>query len=132
MNDDKKDQPTQSPNGTVERKYFTFDALKLENGETLSPVTIAYETYGKLNAEADNAILLCHALSGDAHVAGISKENGKMGWWEFLIGPGRAFDTNRHFVICSNVIGGCSGSTGPSSIDPNTKKPYGMSRGNII
>ncbi|MEI7905609.1 MAG: homoserine O-acetyltransferase [Candidatus Firestonebacteria bacterium] len=126
MNDDEKDIIKESPNGIVETKLFKFDSLTLENGEALSPVQLAYETYGSLNNSKDNAILLCHALSGDAHVAGISKTTGKPGWWEFLIGPGRAFDTNKYFVICSNVIGGCSGSTGPSSIDSKTSKPYGM------
>ncbi len=125
MNDDKIEVPKDSPNGIVETKYFEFNSLTLESGEELSPVTIAYETYGKLNEKKDNAILLCHALSGDAHVAGLSKETEKLGWWEFMIGPGRAFDTNKYFVICSNVLGGCKGSTGPSSIDPAKGKPYG-------
>lgn len=125
MNDDKIELPKDSPNGTVETQYFKFDSLTLENGEKLSPVTIAYEAYGKLNGNKDNAILLCHALSGDAHAAGLSKETGKLGWWEFMVGPGRAFDTDKYFVICSNVIGGCKGSTGPSSIDPVKNKPYG-------
>jgi len=125
MNDDKIELPKTSPNGTVETQYFKFDSLTLENGEVLSPVTIAYETYGKLNEKKDNAILLCHALSGDAHLAGISKEDKKLGWWEFMIGPGRAYDTDKYFVIGSNVLGGCKGSTGPSSTNPKTNKPYG-------
>lgn len=116
-----------SPLGHSETKFFTFDSLQLESGEVLSPVTIAYETYGELNRAKDNAILICHALTGDAHAAGVSKETGKLGWWEIMIGPGKPFDTNRYFVICSNVIGGCKGSTGPSSINPKTGKPYGMS-----
>jgi homoserine O-acetyltransferase len=116
-----------SPLGYTETKFFTFDALELESGEVLSPVTIAYETYGTLNEKKDNAILICHALTGDAHAAGVSKETGKLGWWEIMIGPGKAFDTDKYFVICSNVIGGCKGSTGPSSINPKTGKPYGMS-----
>ncbi|MCX5776673.1 MAG: alpha/beta fold hydrolase, partial [Candidatus Firestonebacteria bacterium] len=125
MNDDKIDLLKDSPNGQVETKYFKFASLDLESGETLSPVTLAYETYGNLNEKKDNAILLCHALSGDAHLAGISKEDGKLGWWEFMIGPGRAFDTDKYFVIGSNVLGGCKGSTGPSSINPKTNKAYG-------
>ena len=80
---------------------------------------MAYETYGKLNAEKSNAVLVAHALSGDAHAAGVG------GWWESLIGPGKGLDTNRYFVICSNVIGGCRGSTGPASLNPKTGKPYG-------
>lgn len=116
-----------SPLGYTETKFYTFDSLPLESGEILSPVTIAYETYGILNQNKDNAILICHALTGDAHAAGISKETGKLGWWEIMIGPGKPFDTNKYFVICSNVIGGCKGSTGPSSINPKTGKPYGMS-----
>lgn len=116
-----------SPLGFSETKFFTFDSLQLESGEILSPVTIAYETYGELNKSKDNAILICHALTGDAHAAGISKETGKLGWWEIMIGPDKPFDTNKYFVICSNVIGGCKGSTGPGSINPKTGKPYGMS-----
>ncbi|MCX7771049.1 MAG: homoserine O-acetyltransferase [Proteobacteria bacterium] len=116
-----------SPLGITETKFFTFESLQLESGEVLSPVTIAYETYGKLNNNKDNAILICHALTGDAHAAGISKETGKLGWWEIMIGPDKPFDTNKYFIICSNVIGGCKGSTGPSSINPKTGKPYGMS-----
>ncbi len=116
-----------SPVGITETKFYTFDELILESGEKLSLVTVAYETYGKLNENRDNAILICHALTGDAHVAGISKADGNLGWWDFMIGPGRAFDTNKYFVICSNVIGGCKGTTGPSSINPETGVPYGMS-----
>jgi homoserine O-acetyltransferase len=88
---------------------------------------VAYETYGLLNAAKTNAILVLHAFSGDAHAAGIGPETGKPGWWDNSIGPGKAFDTNKYFVICSNVLGGCRGSTGPGSIDPATGRPYGMS-----
>ncbi len=113
--------------GVVKTKYFNFNSLILESGEVLSPVRIAYETYGKLNKKKDNAILICHALSGDSHAAGKHRESGEnTGWWDNVIGPGKAFDTNRYFVICSNVIGGCKGSTGPSSINPKTEEPYGM------
>ncbi|HMN30060.1 MAG TPA: homoserine O-acetyltransferase, partial [Caldilineaceae bacterium] len=116
--------------GVVETKSFTYaedEPFCLESGETLSPVTIAYETYGQLNAERSNAILICHALSGSAHAAGLCDENErKPGWWDDCIGPGKAFDTDRFFVICSNVLGSCYGSTGPMSIDPATGKPYGL------
>ncbi len=91
----------------------------MESGEKLAPVTLAYETYGTLNAEKSNAILILHALSGDAHVSG------EGGWWSNLVGEGKAIDTNKYYVICSNVIGGCRGSTGPSSINPTTGEPYG-------
>jgi homoserine O-acetyltransferase len=107
-------------------QYDSFEALQLDSGRTLSPVTIAYETYGQLNAPKDNAILLMHALSGSAH-AGFINDKGEHGWWEDFIGPGGALDTDRYFVICSNVLGGCSGSTGPGSVDPATGRPYGLS-----
>ncbi len=111
----------------VEAHSARFDSIALDNGATLAPVEIAYETYGELNANKSNAILVLHAFSGDAHAAGISPESGKPGWWDNMIGPGKAFDTNKYFVICSNVLGGCRGSTGPSSINPATGCPYGMS-----
>jgi homoserine O-acetyltransferase len=116
--------------GVVETQYYTFahppDELKLEGGKSLGPVTLAYETYGRLNADKSNAILVCHALSGDAHAAGVHDGEDNPGWWEDMIGPGKALDTDRYFVICSNVIGGCKGSTGPSSINPKTGKPYAL------
>jgi homoserine O-acetyltransferase/O-succinyltransferase len=116
--------------GIVETQYYIFasppNELKLECGKTLGPVTLAYETYGTLNAEKSNAILVCHALSGDAHAAGLHKGEENPGWWEDMIGPGKAFDTNRYFVISSNVIGGCKGSTGPSSINPKAGKAYAL------
>jgi homoserine O-acetyltransferase/O-succinyltransferase len=99
--------------------------LVLESGEKLGPITIAYETYGELNEAKSNAILILHALSGDAHVAGIDKLEKSLGWWDDLIGPAKGIDTDKYFVICSNVIGGCRGSTGPSSINPKTGKHYG-------
>ncbi len=102
---------------------YTFanppDGLRLESGETLGPVTLAYETYGKLNADKSNAVLVLHALSGDSHAAG------EGGWWSSLIGPAKGIDTDSYFVVCSNVLGGCRGSTGPASINPQTSKPYG-------
>ncbi len=111
----------------VEASVVRFDSIALDSGATLAPVDVAYETYGQLNAERSNAILVLHAFSGDAHAAGISPETGKPGWWDNMIGPGKAFDTNRYFVISSNVLGGCRGTTGPSSINPATGSPYGMS-----
>ena len=98
----------------------TFDQLPLDCGAILSPVEVAYETYGTLNAAKDNAILATHAFSGDAHAAG------EGGWWSNMIGPGKAFDTDRYFVICSNILGGCRGTTGPGSINPETGCPWAM------
>ncbi len=116
--------------GLVETKTFTFaedEPFQLESGAVLQPVTIAYETYGKLNAERSNAILILHALSGSAHAAGYHTEDDeKPGWWDESIGPGKAFDTDQFFVICSNVLGSCYGSSGPKSINPATNKPYGL------
>jgi homoserine O-acetyltransferase len=110
----------------IERGAFTFDSISLDNGSKLAPVDAAYETYGELNAAKSNAILIEHAFSGDAHAGGISPETGKPGWWDNMIGPGKAFDTDRYFVICTNVLGGCRGSTGPGSVDPATGCPYGL------
>ncbi|NTW06972.1 MAG: homoserine O-acetyltransferase [Syntrophaceae bacterium] len=114
----------------VETQYFSFgeptEELVLKSGEKLGPVTLAYETYGQLNPQRSNAILICHALSGDAHAAGRHVYEQKAGWWDNMIGPRKAFDTDRYFIICSNVIGGCKGSTGPASLDPATGKPYGL------
>jgi homoserine O-acetyltransferase len=116
--------------GIVERQYFTFaedSPMPLDSGETLGPITLAYETYGRLNPDRSNAIMIVHALSGDSHAAGYYQEMGhKPGWWDDCIGPGKAFDTNKYFIICSNVIGGCQGSTGPGSINPKTGQPYGL------
>jgi homoserine O-acetyltransferase/O-succinyltransferase len=111
----------------VEACCARFESIALEGGATLSPVEIAYETYGRLNPARSNAILITHAFTGDAHAAGISHETGKPGWWDNMIGPGKAFDTDRYFVICSNVLGGCQGTTGPASINPATGRPYAMS-----
>jgi len=114
----------------TETRYFTFahppDELTLESGEKLGPITLAYETYGELNRQKSNAVLVLHALSGDAHAAGFHKGEATAGWWDNLIGPGKGLDTDKYFVICSNVIGGCKGSTGPSSINPVTGQPYGL------
>ncbi len=117
--------------GLVETQYvrlFTAEnKMPLESGASLGPVDVAYETYGQLNEKKDNAILITHALSGDAHVAGRHKpDDRKPGWWDLMIGPGKPFDTNKYFIVCSNNLGGCMGTTGPSSINPETGKPYGL------
>ncbi len=112
--------------GIVKTDYADFDELLLESGEMIAPFKIAYEMYGKLNPSKSNAVLVCHALSGDAHAAGFHESQNKPGWWDSMIGQGRAFDTDRYFVICSNVLGGCSGSTGPSSTNPATGLAYGI------
>lgn len=143
--------------GVVPARTLELTDVQLSSGATLPSVTVSYETLGTLSPERDNAILLCHALSGDAHVggwresdaraAGWSPEQGsawspgdsatgdpdaapadtvRPGWWDPFVGPGKAFDTDRYFVICSNVLGGCSGTTGPSSVDPETERPYGL------
>ncbi len=131
--------------GEVETRYMTLPRpLVLECGKSLEPVTIAYETYGKLSPAKDNVILVCHALSGDAHAAGTSPEatlestrdgfraderdqgaTASLGWWDGMIGPGKAFDTDEHFVVSTNLLGGCRGTTGPSSENPETGRPYG-------
>ena len=108
-------------------RFGPDEPLMLDAGIALSPFQIGYRTYGTLNADRSNAILICHALTGDQHVASRNPVTGKPGWWEIMIGPGRPIDTNRYFVICSNVLGGCMGTTGPSSIDPSTDKPFGLS-----
>ena len=110
------------PRDFVSTEPFTFD-----NGLSIPGFTLRYETYGHLNAAGDNAVLICHALSGDHHCAGIhALTDKKPGWWNNLIGPGKAVDTNKFFVLCANVLGGCQGSTGPSSLDPRTGRAYGI------
>lgn len=113
--------------GLVEPKSARFDtALMLECGRSLPSYELVYEAYGRLNAARSNAILICHALSGTHHAAGYnSPSDRKPGWWEVCIGPGKPIDTNRFFVVCSNNLGGCHGSTGPTSINPVTDEPYG-------
>ena len=142
-------QPARNPEaggvGTIQTQYVDLaQLLPLDSGATLPAVRLVYETYGTLTPERDNAILVCHALSGDAHAAGWSADTDApsavdgigadergvrprsgLGWWDGLIGPGKAFDTNRYFVICTNIIGSCRGSTGPGSPDPATGQPYG-------
>ncbi len=111
----------------VKTQNYTFDELTLESGEKFGPITLAYETYGKLSESKNNAILIFHSLSGDAHVAGKHSESDKKpGWWDNMVGPGKAFDTDKYFVLCINIFGGCQGSTGPSSINSKTNKPYGI------
>lgn len=117
--------------GRVDKQAFTFadspSPMRLACGATIGPVTLAYETYGHINDTGTNAILILHALSGDAHVAGThSDSDDKPGWWDFMVGPGKGIDTDHYFVICSNILGSCMGSTGPASIDPATGKPYGL------
>jgi homoserine O-acetyltransferase len=102
------------------------DPLVLESGESLAPVEVAYETYGTLAADGSNAVFVCHALTGDAHAAGHHGDEERPGWWDTLIGPGKPLDTERLFVICPNLLGGCRGTTGPSSIDPSTGRAYGL------
>jgi homoserine O-acetyltransferase/O-succinyltransferase len=115
----------------TERQYVTVTSpeqpLRLECGAALAPVRICYETFGRLSPARDNAILVCHALTGDGHVAGVyGNGDRRPGWWETAVGPGKALDTERYFVICSNVIGGCQGTTGPSDLNPETGRPYGL------
>ncbi len=117
--------------GIVETEHWRFarppEELELRSGARLGPIDVAYETYGDLSPERDNAVLVCHALSGDAHVAGRnSPDDRKPGWWDVMVGPGKGIDTDEYFVICSNCIGGCKGSTGPASTNPDTGQPYGL------
>ena len=121
------DQLKNSVGIVTPRNFVIEEGLKLQCGQVLAPITLCNEVYGTLSKNADNAILIEHALSGDAHVAGYhSPDDEKPGWWETMVGPGKTFDTNKYFIVCSNIIGGCSGSTGPSSINPKTGKRYGM------
>jgi homoserine O-acetyltransferase len=109
----------------VSTQIKRFPSLELESGAVVAPVDVAFETYGTLNAAKSNAILVVHAFSGDAHAAGVDAD-GQRGWWDNMIGPGKGFDTDKYFVIASNVLGGCKGTTGPSSINPATGRPYAM------
>jgi homoserine O-acetyltransferase len=119
-------QEAESPRESLVVRFGADRPLKLDSGIALSPFQIAYKTYGQLNAQRSNAILICHALTGDQHAASVHPVTGKNGWWETMVGPGKPIDTERYFVICSNVVGGCMGSSGPSSIDPKTGQPYGL------
>src|SRR6202047_504266 len=122
---DERSQEADHPSSLV--ALFGMDQpLPLDCGIDLKPFQIAYQTYGELNADKSNAILVCHALTGDQHVANKHPVTGKPGWWETMVGPGRPLDTNQYFIICANVIGGCMGSTGPASTNPATGKPWGL------
>jgi homoserine O-acetyltransferase len=117
--------------GIVEKKLFTFadppDEMVLESGARFGPLTLAYETCGTLNEDNSNAILILHALSGDSHVAGYyTPDDEKPGWWDNMVGPGKGIDTDKYFIVCSNIIGSCMGSTGPCTINPKTVLPYGL------
>jgi homoserine O-acetyltransferase/O-succinyltransferase len=115
-----------NPQQSLVVRFGPDKPLRLDAGVELSPFQIAYQTYGQLNADRSNAVLICHALTGDQHVANVHPITGKPGWWETLIGPGKPIDTERYFVICPNVIGACMGSTGPSSTNPKTGTPWGL------
>lgn len=132
MSTDTVTQPDLTPDmeGCVQRQYATLfeppHVLVLESGKSLGPITVAYQTYGELSPRKDNAVYICHALTGDAHVAGRrTPQDRKPGWWDGFVGPGKAIDTDKYFVICSNILGGCQGTTGPSSVNPDTGEPYG-------
>src|SRR5918997_1050766 len=113
--------------GTPGRSHHAIGSFESELGGKFDDVTLAYETWGALNAQADNVVLLTHALTGDSHAAGgPSAGHRRGGWWDPMVGPGRPINTDEYFVVCSNVLGGCSGSTGPASVDPETGEPYGM------
>ena len=107
-------------------RFPAAQPLRLDSGASLAPLEIAYKTYGRLNADRSNAVLVCHALTGDQHMASTNPITGKPGWWSLFVGPGLPLDTDRYFVICSNVVGGCMGTTGPASIDPTTNQAYGL------
>ena len=115
--------------GLVMEQSITFESgIRLDSGRILAPVTLAFETYGTLNGQRSNAILVAHAWTGDAHLAGKRSESEtRPGWWDAIVGPGRLLDTGRYFVICINVIGSCFGSTGPTSINPKTGRRYNLS-----
>ncbi|GAA2276451.1 homoserine O-acetyltransferase [Glycomyces scopariae] len=122
------DTPATDLSATTTRRIAVADPgdpLLLAGGGRLDHVEVAYETYGRLNARRDNAVFIAHALTGDAHAAGRSAEDGRTGWWDNLIGPGKAVDTDRHFVVCPNLLGGCKGTTGPSSPEPGAGRAWG-------
>jgi homoserine O-acetyltransferase len=127
MNDDLSDRfgEAETPHSLVAR-FGADKPLKLDAGVDLSPFQIAYQTYGTLDIERSNAVLICHALTGDQHVANVHPVTGKVGWWETMVGPGRPIDTERYFVICPNVVGGCMGTTGPASAAPQSGEPWGL------
>ena len=114
-----------APDSQVVR-FARSQPLLLDSGQYFAPLQVAYQTYGALNADKSNAILICHALTGDQHVNNVHPVTGKAGWWEIMIGPGKPMDTDRFFVICANVLGACMGTSGPASTNPDTGKPYGL------
>jgi len=133
MNKQAQTDPAPGSAGVVEKLFYTFaeppQQMVLESGARLGPITIAYETWGRLSKNRDNTILVAHAFSGDSHAAGYYADDpadAKPGWWDSLIGPGKGLDTSKYFVICANILGGCMGTTGPSSINPETGTPYGL------
>jgi homoserine O-acetyltransferase len=115
-----------NPRESLVARFGADAPLALDSGVALSPFQIAYKTYGTLNAARSNAVLVCHALTGDQHVASVHPVTDKPGWWETMVGPGKPIDTERYFVICPNVVGACMGTTGPSSTNPETGKPWGL------
>ncbi len=123
---DRKIKNYQSDLGYTSQTVTTLPGIKTQSGFEFETVDVAYMTLGELTPEKDNVVLICHALSGTAHVAGLDKETGRPGWWDYHVGPGKTIDTDRFFVISFNILGGCNGSTGPSSIDPRTGKPFGV------
>ena len=110
----------------LDRSVRLLGPLPLDSGASLAPVEYAYETYGTLNADRSNAILVCHALTGDQYLASTHPITGKPGWWERMVGPGKPIDTDRHFIICANVLGSCLGSSGPATVNPATDTPWAM------
>ena len=123
---DQKIADYQSPLGVTRTETVTLPGLRTQSGFTFEQIDVSYQVLGTLSPARDNAILICPALSGDAHVAGADPHTGRPGWWDYHVGPGRAIDTDRFFVICASVLGGCGGTTGPASLRPDTGKPYGM------
>ena len=124
-NGDRRHAQTRAPDSQV-MHFGADEPLELDCGGALAPYCLAYQTYGELNAEKSNCVLICHALTGDQHVSNVHPVTDKPGWWETMVGPGKPIDTDRFFVVCANHVGGCMGSTGPSSINPATGKPYGL------
>ncbi len=120
-----RSRETDAPTSLV-ATFPSDQPLVMDAGGAVTPLTVAYQTYGTLNPDRSNAILVCHALTGDQHVANVHPVTGKPGWWSAMVGPGRPIDTDRFFVICSNVVGGCLGTTGPASLNPATGRPYGL------
>ena len=125
--DDAASAPSGSETNGGTWRFPAERPLRLDSGATLSPLDVAYKTYGRLNADRSNAVLVCHALTGDQHLASTHPLTGKPGWWEQVVGAGLPLDPDRYFIICTNVIGGCMGSTGPASLNPATGEPYALS-----